>query len=151
MAKRTIVTREDPVLRKHSRPVEKVDDRIRILLDDMYDTMKEVGVGLAAPQVGILRRVVVIDIGDGRIDLVNPEIIATEGEQEELEGCLSCPGENGYTRRPMKVTVKALDYNGEEFTMTGEGLLARAFCHELDHLDGILFTDNAIEMVEFED
>lgn len=151
MAKRTIVTREDPVLRKHSRPVDKVDDRIRILLDDMYDTMKEVGVGLAAPQVGILRRVVVIDIGDGRIDLVNPEIIATEGEQEELEGCLSCPGENGYTRRPMKVTVKALDYNGEEFTMTGEGLLARAFCHELDHLDGILFTDNAIEMVELDD
>lgn len=151
MAKRTIVTREDPVLRKHSRPVEKVDDRIRILLDDMYETMKEVGVGLAAPQVGILRRVVVIDIGDGRIDLVNPEIIATEGEQEELEGCLSCPGENGYTRRPMKVTVKALDYNGEEFTMTGEGLLARAFCHEIDHLDGILFTDNAIEMVDLDD
>lgn len=151
MAKRTIVTKEDPVLRKKSRPVEKVDDRIRILLDDMYDTMKEVGVGLAAVQVGILRRVVVIDIGDGRIDLVNPEIIATEGEQEEIEGCLSCPGENGYILRPLKATVKALDYNGNEFTMTGEGLLARAFCHEIDHLDGILFLDKVTEMVEFDD
>lgn len=152
MAIRTIVTREDPILRKQSRPVEKVDDRIRLLLDDMYDTMKDVGVGLAGVQVGILRRIVVIDIGDehGRIDLVNPEILAVEGEQEEVEGCLSCPGENGYVLRPMKVTVKALDREGKEFTMTGTGLLARAFCHEIDHLDGILFTDKAVEMVEMD-
>lgn len=152
MAKRTIVTREDPVLRKKSRPVEKVDDRIRLLLDDMYDTMKEVGVGLAGPQIGILRRIVVIDIGDehGRIDLVNPEILAVEGSQEEVEGCLSCPGENAVVARPMKVTVKALDRDGKEFTMTGTGLLARAFCHEIDHLEGILFTDKAIEMVDID-
>lgn len=150
MALRTIVTREDPVLRKHSRPVEQVDDRIRTLLDDMYETMKDVGVGLAAVQVGILRRVVVIDVGDehGRIDLVNPVVIETEGEQREIEGCLSCPGESGYTLRPEKVTVRALDRDGNEFTMTGTGLLARAFCHEIDHLDGILFTDNAVEMLE---
>jgi len=153
MAIRTIVTREDPVLRKHSRAVDKVDDRIRTLLDDMYETMKNVGVGLAAVQVGVLRRAVVIDIGDehGRIDLINPEIIASEGEQREMEGCLSCPGENGYTLRPKKVTVRALDRDGKEFTVTGTDLLARAFCHEIDHLDGILFTDNAVEMVELDD
>ncbi len=150
MATRTIVTKEDPILRKVSRPVDKVDDRIRLILDDMYDTMKEAGVGLAAVQVGILRRLVVIDIGDehGRIDLVNPEIIDAEGEQEEQEGCLSCPGENGYTRRPLTVTVKALDRDGKEFTMTGTGLLAQAFSHELDHLDGILFTDKVIKWAD---
>lgn len=151
MAKRNIVTREDPILRKHSRPVENVDDRIRMLLDDMYDTMKDVGVGIAAVQVGVLRRAVVIDVGEGRIDLINPVITETSGQQKEIEGCLSCPGENGYTLRPMKVTVKALDRNGEEITVSGEGLLAKALCHEIDHLDGILFTDKIVEKVKFED
>ena len=153
MAIRKIVTREDPVLRKRSRPIDKIDERTLTLLDDMYDTMKDVGVGIAAVQVGVLRRAVVIDIGDehGRIDLINPEIIERSGEQEEIEGCLSCPGENGYTLRPMKVTVRALDRNGKEFTITGEGLLARAFCHELDHLDGILFTDKVTKMIDLED
>lgn len=151
MAKRNIVTREDPILRKHSRPVENVDDRIRMLLDDMYDTMKDVGVGIAAVQVGVLRRAVVIDVGEGRIDLINPVITETSGQQKEIEGCLSCPGENGYTLRPMKVTVKALNMDGEEITVYGEGLLARALCHEIDHLDGILFTDKVVEKVKFED
>ncbi len=151
MAKRNIVTREDPILRKHSRPVENVDDRIRMLLDDMYDTMKDVGVGIAAVQVGVLRRAVVIDVGEGRIDLINPVITETSGQQKEIEGCLSCPGENGYTLRPMKVTVKALNMDGDEITVYGEGLLARALCHEIDHLDGILFTDKVVEKVKFED
>jgi len=120
----------------------KFDLRLWLLLRDMADTMyKANGVGLAAPQVGILRRVVVIDVGDGLIELVNPEIIATEGEQEGPEGCLSLPGRQGYVRRPNKVTVRALDRNGKPFEITGEGLLARAFCHELDHLDGILYID----------
>jgi len=99
------------------------------------------GVGLAAPQVGILRRVVVVDIGEGLIELVNPEIIAAEGEQEGPEGCLSLPGRQGYVRRPNKVTVRAQDRNGKPFEITGEGFLARAFCHELDHLDGVLYID----------
>ena len=105
------------------------------------------GVGLAAPQVGILRRVVVIDVGEGVIELVNPKIIAYSGEQETLEGCLSCPGEWGYTRRPDYVKVKAQDRNGNEYTIEGRELLAKAFCHELDHLDGIIFKQKAIRML----
>ena len=139
---------EEEDLRKKSRPLDVVNDRTRTLLDDLYETMQEAnGVGLAAPQVGVLRRVVVIDVGEGRIDLINPEIIAVEGEQEDREGCLSVPEECGIVKRPMKVTVKALDRNGKPFTLTGEGLLARAFCHEIDHLDGVLYVDKASRML----
>ena len=142
MAIRKIVEIGEDKLRKQCKPVEKFDLRLKVLLKDMADTMyKANGVGLAAPQVGILRRVVVIDVGDGLIELVNPEIIATEGEQEGPEGCLSLPGRQGYVRRPNKVTVRAQDRNGKFFELTGEGLLARAFCHELDHLDGVLYID----------
>lgn len=142
MGMRKIVTLGDEALRKECKPMVKFDLRLWLLLRDMADTMyKANGVGLAAPQVGILRRVVVIDVGDGLIELVNPEIIATEGEQEGPEGCLSLPGRQGYVRRPNKVTVRAQDRNGKFFELTGEGLLARAFCHELDHLDGVLYID----------
>lgn len=139
---------DEEALRKKSRPLDGVNHRTRTLLDDLYETMQEAnGVGLAAPQVGVLRRVVVIDVGEGRIDLVNPEIIATDGEQEDREGCLSVPEECGIVKRPMTVTVKALDQNGEPFTLTGEGLLARALCHEIDHLDGVLYVDKASRML----
>ena len=149
MALRNIVTEGDDVLTKVCRRVEKFDSKLALLLDDMAETLKSAnGVGLAAPQVGILRRVVIIDIGEGLIELINPEIIEQSGTQEELEGCLSCPGEWGITRRPMNVTVKAQDRNGNEFTVSGEGLLARAFCHELDHLDGKLFKSVALRMVD---
>ena len=139
---------DEEALRKKSRPLEVVNQRTRTLLDDLYETMQEAnGVGLAAPQVGVLRRVVVIDVGEGRIDLVNPEIIATDGEQEDREGCLSVPEECGIVKRPMTVTVKALDKNGKTFTLTGEGLLARALCHEIDHLDGVIYVDKASRML----
>ncbi len=145
MAIRNIVKHGDPVLRKISRTVLKFDERLHTLLDDMRETMYEAdGVGLAAPQVGILRRVCVVDIGEGLIELVNPVIIENSGEQTESEGCLSLPGNYKTTRRPMKVTVRAQDRNGNTFTVEGEGLLARAFCHEIDHLDGVLFIDRAI-------
>ena len=141
---RKILQFGDETLRKTSKPMQKFDLRLWLLLRDMADTMnKAEGVGLAAPQVGILRRVVVIDVGDenGLIELINPEIIAQEGEQEGSEGCLSAPGRQGYVKRPNKVTVRAQDRKGKFFEITGEGLLARAFCHELDHLDGILYSD----------
>ena len=142
MALRKIVQIGEPVLRKKSKKVEKIDDKIIQLLDDMADTMYESdGVGLAAPQVGILKRVVVIDIGDGLIELINPEIIETSGEQLDDEGCLSVIGESGAVKRPYYVKVRAFDRNGRLFEMEGEELLARAFCHEIDHLDGILFVD----------
>ena len=145
---REIIKEGDEVLRKKCHKVEKFDEKLHALLDDMYETMQEAnGVGLAAPQVGILRRVVVIDIGEGVIELVNPKIIAYSGEQETLEGCLSCPGEWGYTRRPNYVKVKAQDRNGNEFTIEGRELLAKAFCHELDHLEGIIFKEKAIRML----
>lgn len=145
LAIRNIVKHGDPVLKKISRSVLKFDDRLHTLLDDMKDTMYDAeGVGLAAPQVGILRRVCVIDIGEGLIELVNPVIIETEGEQFETEGCLSLPGNYKTTSRPMKVTVRAQDRNGNTFTISGDGLLARAFCHEIDHLDGVLFIERAI-------
>lgn len=142
MAIRTIRTVPDEVLTKKCREVTEFDERLWTLLDDMYDTMKEKnGVGLAAPQVGILRRVVVIDIGEGRIELVNPKIIARSKETETTdEGCLSLPGAAGLVKRPKSVTVSAQDRQGNEFQMAGQGLLARAFCHELDHLDGIMYT-----------
>lgn len=144
MAIRNIVKDGDPVLTKKCRPVEKFDEKLAILLDDMAETMhKANGVGLAAPQVGLLRRVVVVDVGEGVIELVNPQIIACSGEQEGLEGCLSFPGEWGITKRPEYVKVKALDRNGKEFTVEGRELLAKAFCHELDHLNGVVFKDVA--------
>lgn len=148
MAIRQIVKEGDDVLTKKCRPVVKFDSRLAMLIDDMIDTLHLAeGAGLAAPQVGILRRVVVIDIGQGVIELVNPKIIAYSGEQESVEGCLSCPGEWGLTRRPNYVKVKAQDRNGEEFTIEGRDLLAKAFCHELDHLDGILYKQKAIRML----
>ena len=148
MAIRQIVKEGDPVLNKKCREVVKFDDRLAMILDDMKETLALAeGVGLAAPQVGILRRIVVVDVGEGPIELVNPVITEQSGEQEGLEGCLSCPGEWGITRRPMYVTVKAQDRNGKEFTVSGEGLLAKAFCHELDHLEGIIFKEKAIRML----
>ena len=142
MATRRIVEIGDEKLRKHAKPVTKFDLRLRLLLKDMADTMyKAGGVGLAAPQVGILRRAVVVDVGDGLIELVNPEIIASEGEQTGPEGCLSVPGRSGMVKRPEKVTVRAQDARGEAVEIAAEGFLARAFCHELDHLDGRLYVD----------
>ena len=136
---------KDDVLRKKSKPVEKIDKRILELLDDMAETMRHAdGVGLAAPQVGILRRVVVIDVGEGLIELINPEIIETSGQQRGAEGCLSIPGVRGEVIRPEKVRVKALNRKGEQIEITGTGLLARALCHEIDHLDGVLFIDKAV-------
>ena len=149
MAIRNIVKEGDDVLAKKGRVVTDFNERLHILLDDMADTMHESGgVGLAGNQVGVLKRVVVIDIGEGLIELVNPEIIETQGEQEGLEGCLSCPGEYGITKRPQYVKVKAQDRFGEEFTIEGEDLLAKAFCHEIDHLEGIIYKQKAIRMLD---
>ena len=142
MALRTIRVEGDPVLTKISRPVDKMTPRIQDLITDMLDTMYEaMGVGLAAPQVGILKRSVVIDVGDGPIILINPEIIEKSGEQTGDEGCLSVPGMSGQVTRPDHVKVKALNEDMEEVVYEGEGLLARAFCHELDHLDGHMYTE----------
>ena len=152
MAIREILREDDPVLRKVCHKVEKFDRRLWSLLDDMAETMYEAnGVGLAAPQVGICRRVVVIDVGNGRIELINPEIIRTCGRIEGPEGCLSSPGEYGIVPRPEKARVRAQNRDGEWFEMSGEGLLARAFCHELDHLDGKLFKDLALRMMDPEE
>ena len=148
MAIRNVVKEGDSVLTKKCRPVEKFDAKLAELLDDMADTMhKYNGVGLAAPQVGMLRRVVVIDVGEGVIELVNPRIIAFSGEQESVEGCLSCPGEWGTTKRPDYVKVRAQDRNGEEFETEGRELLAKAFCHEIDHLNGIIFKQKVERML----
>jgi len=138
MALRNIVLDGDPILRKKSKAVEKVDDRIRQILDDMAETMydTENGAGLAACQGGILKRLVVIDMGTGLLKLVNPEIVTAEGSQEVVEGCLSFPGQYGKLTRPHKVTVKALNEKGEPILLEGEGELAKCFCHETDHLDG---------------
>ncbi len=150
MALRNIVKFGDPILNKKSRVVEKFDDRLSDLIDDMFETMYNGnGVGLAAVQVGILKRVVVIDIGEGPIELVNPEITFEEGEQISQEGCLSLPNKWANTKRPKKVQVKAQDRTGKWQVFTGEDLKAKAFCHEIDHLDGILFTSHAVsEIVE---
>lgn len=150
MALRKIVTQEDPILRKVSRKVDKFDKRLWDLLDDMKDTLyKAEGAGLAAPQVGVLKRVVVIDVGDGYIELINPEITERSEEiQEEAEGCLSVPGEYGITRRPKSVIVKAQNREGKWVIYKGEDLKARCFCHELDHLDGVLYIDKAVRMLE---
>ena len=145
MAKLKIVKIGDEVLNKECRPVDKITPRVLTLLDDMVQTMRAAnGVGLAAPQVGVLRRIVVIEVEPGQVlELINPKIIARAGEQVEYEGCLSVPGKSGITHRPMHVTVRALDRNGKEVEYRGSGLLARAFCHELDHLDGKLYIDIA--------
>ena len=151
MAIRTIVKLGDPILNKKSRVVDKFDDRLATLIDDMKDTMyASEGVGLAAVQVGILKRVVVIDIGNGPMELVNPEIIEQSGEQKSMEGCLSLPGESHMTSRPMEVKVKAQNRNGKWTIYKGTELLAKAFCHEIDHLDGILYTSHRIDWEEDE-
>lgn len=144
MALREIVKFGEDILRKKCREVTKFDEKLAILLDDMVETLQSAdGVGLAAPQVGLLRRVIVVDIHDGKgtIELVNPVIENQVGSQTGNEGCLSAPGEWCQVERPMKVIVKAFDRHGKEFTITGRGLLARALCHEIDHLEGVLFTD----------
>lgn len=149
MALREIREKDDEILYKKCKVVKKFDNKLGILLDDMYETMKSRdGVGLAAPQVGILKRVVVIDVGDGPIELVNPEIIETSGSQTGSEGCLSVPGVYGEVERPNHVKLKAQDRNGEWFETEGEELLARAMCHECDHLEGELFLDKVIEFLE---
>ncbi|NLL82240.1 MAG: peptide deformylase [Tissierellia bacterium] len=152
MALREIRLEGDPILRKKSKEISIINDRIKILLDDMVDTMNEAnGVGLAAPQVGILRRAVVIDVGEGVIKLINPEILESSGAIIELEGCLSIPNQNGKVERPEEVKVKYLDENGETKMLEATGLLARAICHEIDHLDGVLYTDKAIETFSSEE
>ena len=152
MAIREIRKYDDPALYTVCRPVEKFDERLGELLDDMAETMYQAnGVGLAAPQVGILRRVVVIDVGDGIIELVNPRILRTAGSETTSEGCLSFPGEYGLVERPTEVEIEAEDRHGKTVRMTGHDLLARAFCHETDHLDGKVFKTIAIEMLDEED
>lgn len=148
MAIRIIREDGDPVLRKQSRVVEQVDDKIKVLVDDMIETMYEAdGVGLAAPQIGILKRIIVLDIYDdtGVKVLINPEILEAKGEQVEIEGCLSIPGESGMVKRPAYVKVTGLNRDGEQVTYEATELLARAFCHEIDHLNGVLFTDKVID------
>lgn len=152
MALRNIRLDGDPVLRKKSRKVENIDERILTLLEDMEETMENAdGIGLAAPQVGILRRVVVIDIGEGILKIVNPEIIQREGEIIDVEGCLSVPGLAGTVERPEKLVLQYINENSEEMEIEATGLLARAICHEIDHLDGILYIDKVIEYIEDED
>lgn len=146
MALRQIRKLGDEILRKKSRKVDKIDNRIITLLNDMVETMHyENGVGLAAPQVGILKRLIVVDIGDGPIKLINPEITESSGSQIASEGCLSILGASGNVERPNKIEVKAMDEKGSEIKITAEGLLSRAICHEIDHLDGILFIDKIIQ------
>lgn len=142
MGLRKIMTVKEPCLHKVCRPVEKFDSKLHRLLDDMKETLAEAnGVGLAAPQVGILRRVVVVDTGEEMLELVNPELLETSGEQIGSEGCLSVPGKYGIVKRPNYAKVRAYDRDGNEFEVEGEELMARCFCHELDHLDGIVYTE----------
>ena len=149
MAIREIRTEGDEILYKKGKEVKNFDEKLCILLDDMYETMKKnEGVGLAAPQVGILKRAVVIDTGEGKIELINPEIVEESGEQTGSEGCLSVPGVYGEVTRPNKVTVKARDREGKLFKLTGEELLARAICHEVEHLDGKLFLDRVTKFLD---
>lgn len=152
MALRNIVKEGDDILLKKCRPVEKFDEKLWSLLDDMNETLVESGgVGLAAPQIGIMRRVCVIDVGEGIVEFVNPEIIKTEGEHECVEGCLSSPGEFGLVNRPEYVVSKAYDRFGNEFTVEGEDLFAQAMCHEFDHLDGVLFKTKVTRMLSKEE
>lgn len=152
MAIRTIRTDEDPLLKKKSREVKEINDRITTLLDDMLETMYDAdGVGIAAPQVGILRRAIALDVGDGPLKLINPEIIDQEGSEIDVEGCLSVPNFNGTVERPAWVKVRYLDENGEQKEVEATGLFARCLCHEIDHLDGILFTDKYIDEITREE
>ncbi|MGI6669123.1 MAG: peptide deformylase [Acetivibrionales bacterium] len=152
MAIRNIRKDGDEILRKKAKEVDEITDKIRMLLDDMADTMYEAnGAGLAAPQVGILKRLVVIDVGDGLIKLVNPVIKNCSGQQRVVEGCLSVPGIWGEVDRPEQVLVEALNPDGEKITLEGEGLLAQALCHEIDHLDGILFKDKVVRFLDKEE
>jgi peptide deformylase len=152
MAIRNIRKDGDEILRKKSRPVEEINDKILILLKDMADTMYDAeGAGLAAPQVGVLKRVVVIDIGDGLMQLINPEIKTQTGTQTTIEGCLSIPGMWGEVERPSHVVVEAQDPSGKKITVEGEGFLAQALCHEIDHLDGILYKDKAKRFLDKEE
>ena len=159
MALRNILTKEQPALYKKCRPVTELNPRLHQLLDDMHETLTSAnGVGLAAPQVGVLRRVVLVietNVPEGEsekvLELINPEILETEGEQEGPEGCLSVPGEYGLVKRPMNVKVRAQDRNGEWFEAEGTGLTARCFCHEIDHLNGIVFTSKAERMLSEEE
>ncbi len=142
MGLRKIMTVKEPCLHKVCRPVEKFDGKLHKLLDDMKETLADAnGVGLAAPQVGILRRVVVVDTGEEMLELVNPELLETSGEQVGSEGCLSVPGKYGIVKRPNYAKVRAYDRDGNEFEVEGEELMARCFCHEIDHLDGIVYTE----------
>jgi len=149
MALREICMLGEDILRKKCRTVEKVDDRIRQIAGDMAETMyKANGVGLAAPQVGILKRIIVVDVGEGLVTLINPEIIESKGSQVDEEGCLSIPGRRGVVERPMEIKVKGLDENGNEKEIEAEGYFARALCHEIDHLSGILFIDKMKKEVQ---
>ncbi len=149
MAIRTIRKLGDDILRKKCRPVENIDARTITLIDDMIDTMRSAdGAGLAAPQVGVLKRVAVIEVEGKLYELINPQIISQSGTRKDVEGCLSFPGKYGTVTRPKQVTVKALDRNGNEITITGEGMLCKALCHEIDHLDGIMYVDKVEEFVE---
>lgn len=149
MAIRNILKEDDELLYKKSKPVTEFNERLWQLLDDMAETLKQAdGVGLAAPQVGVLRRVFIMDMGEGIIEVINPEIVETRGRQEEVEGCLSIPGVYGVTERPAYVKIKAQDRYGKEFYLDGEDLMARCICHENDHLDGILFTKHVVRMLE---
>lgn len=152
MGLRKILTDKEPSLHKVCRPVEKFDGKLHKLLDDMAETLAEAnGVGLAAPQVGILRRVVIVDTGEEILELVNPELVETDGEQVGAEGCLSVPGKYGLVKRPYYAKVKAQDREGNWFEAEGEELIARCFCHELDHLDGVLFTQKCDRMLTEEE
>lgn len=152
MAIRNIITEGDETLLKKSREVGEITPKILTLLDDMKETMYSAdGVGLAAPQVGILRRIALVDVGEGPLELINPVILEQEGEQEEVEGCLSVPGVHGIVVRPHRVVVEALDRNGILQRYEGTDLLARAFCHEIDHLDGILFNTKAVRFITDEE
>lgn len=152
MAIRNIIKEGDPFLNKTCRPVTSFDHKLAILLDDMIETMDSAdGVGLAASQVGILRRAVVIDIGNGPIELINPVFLEQTGEQECVEGCLSAPGQYGLTKRPMYVKIRAQNRKGEFFELEGEELLATVCCHEIDHLDGILFKSHVFHMLDEEE
>ncbi|MBE6603888.1 MAG: peptide deformylase [Clostridia bacterium] len=153
MAKLQIRTVGDDVLRKTCRPVEEITPRVLTLLDDMIETMRAAnGVGLAAPQVGILRRIAVVEVEEGEIyELINPKIVASAGEQEGAEGCLSVPGRYGLVTRPKHVTVRALNRKGEEYEITAHDFLARAFCHEIEHLDGKLYIDKVTRMLSEEE
>ena len=151
MALRKIRLSDDPILRKKSKEIGEVTDRIEELLEDMVETMDDAdGVGLAAPQIGVLRRAIVVDVGQGPMKIINPVIVDQEGEEIDIEGCLSVPGRSGTVKRPEKIKVKYVDIEGKDQELQGEGLLARAICHEIDHLEGILYIDKMIEEIEVE-